>query len=133
MEQDGDTVEPVAVGYIRSLRPDSARLEAVADRLAECGARAGYAVRTVYRDDSANAANAHQSGFLALMEEIRSGGTRAVIVPSPAHLSLVPDVRRWMARMIAHAGAQLVVMPELAVGVARVERLPRPRVPEGAR
>jgi hypothetical protein len=121
------TTDPVAVGYIRALRPDSARLDAVAERLVEYGARMGYAVRTVYRDDGSDAANAHQSGFLALMEEVRNSDAQAVIVPSPAHLSLLPDVRRWMAHMLAHAGAQLVVMPELAVGVASVETLPSPR------
>jgi len=126
MARNGDTAEPVAVGYIRSLRPDSARLDAVADRLAECGARAGYAVQTVYRDDGSDAENAHQSGFRALMARVRDSDAQAVIVPSSAHLSLQPDVRRWMGQLIAAAGMQLVVMPQLAVGVATVETLPRP-------
>jgi len=66
-------------------------MEAVADRLAECGARQGFDVQTVLRDDGADVESGYQSGSIALMNEVRERDAAAVIVPSPAHLSLQLD------------------------------------------
>jgi len=119
-----DAAMTAAVGYVRTLRPDSVRLEAVADRLCEYGTRHGFTVERVFCDDGPNVAGSlDQSGFLALVSEVRRREVRAVVVPSPAHLSLSPEVRRWMVRMLRHVGAQLVVLPEVAIGVAQVEAL----------
>jgi len=126
MDTTDEIVELPAIGYVRSIRSDSARLEAVADRLAECGERQGFTVCTVLRDDCSDEETGQQTGFLTLMPQLRESDAEAVIVPSPAHLSLQPDVRRWMARMIQAAGAQLVVMPELAVGVVPMTTLQTP-------
>jgi len=97
-----------------------------ADRLAECGARHGFTASIVPCHESPEAEHCQPSGFFGLMKEVRQREAQAVIVPSPAHLSVHPDVRRWMARMIAGAGAQLVVLPQVAVGVTPVTPLPGP-------
>ena len=49
----------------------------------------------------------HVAGFVALMAEVRACGV--VPLSSAADLSLLPDVRGWMARMVRHAGCKLVV------------------------
>jgi len=109
MSTRGDTAVPVAVAYVRSLRADAERSDIVVKRLREYGERVGFTVDAVLSGDSVTE---RDSGFLALMHEVRERDARAVILPSPADLSLLPDVRRWMARMLAQVGAQLVIVPE---------------------
>lgn len=118
---------PPAVGYIRVIRLESQPVDAIAERLCEYGARAGFSVDTVLREDVPRDRADADSGFLTLLGEVRRRDARAVVIPSPAHLSLFPDVRRWMTRMLRDAGAQLVVVPNAAIGAARIEPLPPPR------
>jgi hypothetical protein len=109
---------PKAVGYQRGT-PGSARARISSSRLAERGTQAGYAVRGVLTDPGHPGAP-HPAGFLALVRDVREHGDAAVLVSSPAQLADAPQSRAWMTRMIAHVGAELVVLPVPAVGVVTV-------------
>jgi hypothetical protein len=108
-----------AVGYVRSMHSDPAWLERADAEVRACGAQLGYDVTRVFRDDASDDELAHVAGFMSLLDGLRDQGGGVVLVSSPAHLSFLPDVRRWMARMIVHVGARVVVVQTADGAVVR--------------
>jgi len=108
-----------AVGYVRSMHSDPEWLDRADAEVRACGGQLGYDVTRVIRDDASDDELAHVAGFMSLLDELRAQGGGVVLVSSPAHLSLLPDVRRWMARMITHVGARVVVVQTAGQAVVR--------------
>jgi hypothetical protein len=103
---------------VRSSLTESQWPELAAARIQRYGERSGYTVSAVLRDETRQSPEGSEPGFVALMAEVRARGAAAVIVRSAADLSLEPDVRRWMARMVRLAGCELVVTGQPAIGRA---------------
>ena len=120
-----DTAPRTAVGYVRARRPGPDQIAAAAaQQLRAYGEGAGFAVRRVIIDDGKPDNDITESGFLALMREIRTHAVPTVMVRSPADLSLLPEVRLWMVRMITAAGANLHIADRpLALGIASAARV----------
>jgi len=109
-----------AIGYVRSIHHSTAWLDRADQEVRVHGSQMGFQVKQVFRDHVSSHEAANVAGFMAMLDELRVHGGKVVLVASPAQLSLVPEVRRWMARMIAHLGARVVVVETTARGVARV-------------
>jgi len=94
-----------ACGYVRTLLADPASLEGTAREVRDFAQRTGMELRYVFRDVGTTAPDQpYLPGFVAALEEMRERRAGAVVIPSPGHLSLLPDVRRWMAHMIRDGG-----------------------------
>lgn len=100
-----------ACGYVRTLLPDPAGLEGTAQQIRDFALRTGIELQHVFRDVGTTAPDEpFMPGFVAALDDLRERHADAIIIPSPGHLSLLPDVRRWMTRMIREHGGQLIVM-----------------------
>jgi hypothetical protein len=100
-----------ACGYVRTLLPDPAGLEGVAQEVRQFAARTGLSLRHVFRDVGTTGPDEpFLPGFVAALDDLRERDADAVVIPSPGHLSLLPDVRRWMVRLIRENGGLLIVM-----------------------
>jgi DNA invertase Pin-like site-specific DNA recombinase len=99
----------VAYGYVRLTDVNKAKLQRLRRDIAVYCEREGLALAVVFADVGVRHTELVRPGWTALMDAVRSGRGRTVVVLTLDHLSRDPTLREDMRAQLGGAGAAVCV------------------------